>query len=255
MNRGVDHQAVFRGDADRLEMGRRLASVHETFGVATLAYCLMGNHLHLVLRAPHGVLPDAMHDVTSIYSHRFNARHHRDGPLFRNRYHSIPVESDPHLTWVTRYVHRNALDVAGVRSPREYRWSSYRAYLGLRPAPAFLDRRPVMDVFGGRVDELIATTEEARPHRLRSVGDLTHLVDCARVVHDLDDSKVDRTLLVLLAERTDDPMLARLVEEALGPRTPAACRKAVRRAECRAVDDAAVARAVTWVERQLAGAA
>ena len=55
MNRGVDHQPIFFADADRLELGCRLADIHERFGVATLAYCLMTNHFHLVLRAPDGV--------------------------------------------------------------------------------------------------------------------------------------------------------------------------------------------------------
>jgi REP element-mobilizing transposase RayT len=260
MNRGVDHQPIFFADADREEMGRRLAEVHERFGVATLAYCLMGNHLHLVLRAADGVLPDAMHHLTSVYSRHVNDRLGRDGPLFRGRYHSIPVETDGYLLWVTRYVHRNPLDIAGVRSIRDYRWSSYRTYLGLRPTPGFLARRPVMDLLGGRVDELVAMTEEAAPLRPRTVDDLTGLVRCARSVEDLADAagdrpeaNIDRTLLVLLAERADDPSLRRLAEAALGPRPRKAARQALRRAETRCGDDPAVARTLRWIELHLSG--
>ncbi|QYG93697.1 hypothetical protein HC251_15540 [Iamia sp. SCSIO 61187] len=260
MNRGVDHQPIFRTDADRIELGERLSDIHGRFDVVTLAYCLMGNHLHLVLRAPAGVLPEAMHHLTSVYSRRFNARHGRDGPLFNGRYRSIPVETDGYLLWVTRYVHRNPLDIAGIRSPREYRWSSYRAYLGLRPAPTFLDVRPVLDLVGGP-EELASLTEGDGRAPLRGTGDVTQLVRCGLAVADLATSdadrpaaKVERTLLVLLAERSDDPELRRAVAAQLGPRRPEAAREAVRRAEARRLDDPTVAWTLEWVEQQLATA-
>jgi len=262
MNRGVDHQPTFRDDADRLELGRRLAEMQEAFAVDTLAYCLMGNHFHLVLRAPPGALPEAMHHLTSVYSHRFNARHDRDGPLFRGRYHSIPVETDAYLLWVTRYVHRNALDIAGVPSPDAYRWSSYRAYLGLRPCPTFLDRQPVMDLLGRRVDELAAITEGDRPVPLHAIGDVTRLVRCGLAIADLTTSdgerpaaKVERTVLVLLARRAADPELRRAIETELGPRTPQAAREAVRRAEARRRGDPTISLTLAWIEHQLATAA
>ncbi|HEV7722573.1 MAG TPA: transposase [Iamia sp.] len=262
MNRGVDHQPIFFADDDRKELGRRLTAIHDAFSVTTLAYCLMGNHLHLALCAPDGVLPDAMHHLTSVYSRHLNDRLGRDGPLFRGRYHSIPVESDSYLLWLTRYVHRNPLDIAGVTSPRDYRWSSYRSYLGLRPAPRFLDRQPVLDLVGGRIDELAAITEDRAPIRPRTVSDLVGLVRCARAVEDLTESapgdrpeaNIDRTLLVLLAARTDDPSLARLIEAALGPRPTKAARQAARRAEGRRCDDPVVSRALRWIELQLSGA-
>lgn len=262
MNRGVDHQPIFFADGDRLELGQRLADIHDTFGVVTLAYCLMANHLHLVLRAPDGVLPEAMHHLTSTYSHRLNARRGRDGPLFRGRYHSIPVESDEYLLWVTRYVHRNALDIAGVETPRDHRWSSYRTYLGLRPSPTFLDRQPVMDLVGGRIEDLEAITESDTPARLRTARDLTHLVGCAQAVEDLlgganagPAAKRSRTLLVLLARRTHDPHLSHLIDEALGSRIDADPGRAGRRAETRLRSDPGIARALTWLEHQLAVAA
>lgn len=259
MNRGIDHQPIFFSDADRLELGARLGDIHEAFDVATLAYCLMGNHLHLVLRAPDGVLPEAMHHVTSTYSRRLNARRGRDGPLFRGRYHSIPVETDAYLLWVVRYVHRNPLAIAGVDSPRDYRWSSYRSYLGLRPCPFFLDRQPVLDLVGGRVEELASVTEDEAPARLRTVGDLSRLIRCASAVDDLRSDaperpgpSIDRTVLVLLAERTRDPDLVRLIHDALGPCNDADPCRARRRAEARLQRDPRVARALRWVEHQLA---
>jgi len=200
-----------------------------------------------------------MHHLTSTYSRRLNARLGRDGPLFRGRYHSIPVESDAYLLWVTRYVHRNPLDIAGVRSPREHRWSSYRAYLGLRPAPTFLDRQPVMDLVEGRIDELAAITEDGAPIRLSTIGDLLRLLRCARAVDDLTagtsdqpSATIDRTLLVLLERRTADLEIGRMIGEALGPRTHRAAVRAIHRAEARRRDDPSVARTLEWLEQELA---
>ncbi len=255
MNRGVDHQAIFYSDADRLELGRCLATAHDEHGVTTLAYCLMGNHFHLLMRSPAGALSPAMHQLTSTYSHRTNGRLGRDGPLFRGRFHSIPVETDGYLIWVTRYIHRNPLDLPGVRSPADHRWSSYRAYLGLRPIAPFLDVRPVLELVGGPRG-LAALTED--PSMRPSVEDVRRLIECAIAVDDLGHpaevpsrAHLARSVTVLLAARTPDPELRSQLDAVLGHRSPRAAREAVRRAEARLADDDAIGRVIAWVEQAL----
>ena len=159
LNRGVDRQHIFFGDADRIEFGRRLADAHDRFGVTTLAYCLMSNHYHLVLRAPLEKVSDAMHHLGTTYVRHTNDRVGRDGPMFRSRFVALPVSDDAYLRTLIRYVHRNALDLPGVRSPAEYRWSSYRAYLGHRRPPGFLDTSLVLALFDDDVRALAAFTE------------------------------------------------------------------------------------------------
>lgn len=66
MNRGFDRQPVFFGDADRIEFGRRLQHVHAELGAETLAYCLMENHYHLLLRTPGGDLSAAMQHIAGV---------------------------------------------------------------------------------------------------------------------------------------------------------------------------------------------
>jgi len=258
MNRGVDHQAVFFSDIDRFEFGHRLAVAHEEHGVTTLAYCLMGNHFHLLLRAPPGALSPAMHQLTSVYSHRTNERIGRDGPLFRGRFHAIPVETDSYLVWAARYIHRNPLDLPGVRSPADHRWSSYRAYLGLRPVAPFLDVRPLLDLVGGpgRIAEL---TEDAATGA--SVEDVRRLVECAIAVDDLGPSSdtsgrrhAVRSVLVLLGERSSDPQLRRRVDAVVQHRSPKARHESVRRATARLATDDALGRTLAWVEETLASA-
>ncbi len=147
MNRGVNHGRIFFDDRDRLEAGQLLNEIHARFGVETLAYCLMTNHFHLVLRLEDDHLSAAMQHFDGEPARRVNSRVGRDGPLFRGRYHSIPVTTDPYLQFVVRYVHRNALDLPGVDAVERFRWSSMRAYLGLRRPAPFMNLEPVLSMW------------------------------------------------------------------------------------------------------------
>lgn len=139
MNRGVNRQPIFFGDADRVEFGRLLGETHERFGVEVIAYCLMTNHYHLVVRLGPDRLSAAMQYLGGAFARGVNDRIGRDGPLFRGRFLSLPITTNRYLHWAVRYVHRNALDLPGVTSVEQHRWSSMRTYLELRPAPPFMD--------------------------------------------------------------------------------------------------------------------
>lgn len=269
MNRGVDRQPIFTCDSDRLDFGDQLAWMHDELGVDVLAYCLMTNHYHLVLRAEHGSLSEAMHHLGSVYAHRHNARSGRIGPVFNARFHSIPVEDDAYLLAATRYVHLNALDVAGVDHPADYRWSSYRTYLGLRPAPAFLDTSLVSGLLGDSVERLVWFTEESIGDGRTGLGprssltapstvaEVVAIVRCAIAVEDLARGTegalrgLERTLLVLLASRLSNPALGRSVDADLGHPSPGALRVARHRAEQRLATDPRMQRLLAWCEASL----
>jgi len=147
MNRGVDRGDVFLDDESRIDFGRRLAEIHRSFAVEVIAYCLMDNHYHLVLRCPSGGLSDAMQQLSAVFTRHVNDRFDRDGPLFRGRFTSRPITTSDYLVNSVRYVHRNALDLPGVRSVEQYRWSSHRAYLGHRRPAEWLRPGSVLDWF------------------------------------------------------------------------------------------------------------
>lgn len=176
MNRGVARQPVFFDDSDRVEFGRRLAALHVDFGVETVAYCLMTNHYHLLLRPTAGRLSDAMQHLGSVYTRHTNARIGRDGPLFRGRFASVPVTSDAQLFRTVRYVHRNALDLPGVSKVERYRWSSLRAYLGLRRVPSFVNVDLVLGVWTSQAAFLAAHYDEPETVELASVAELDELI-------------------------------------------------------------------------------
>ncbi len=150
MNRGAGRQKVFRTNAERLYFLSLLGDTHVRFHAEWHAYCLMDNHYHLLLRTPEGNMQRIMRHVNGVYTQYFNRREGRDGPLFRGRYKSVLVDAQAHWLQLSRYIHRNPVEAGLVDDLADYRWSSYRAYVGLEPAPDWLETGYVLGAIGKR---------------------------------------------------------------------------------------------------------
>lgn len=138
-NRRDDRRAVFLDDEDRaafVDILKRLLAREEfrdargrkvaprAGRITLLAFCILDNHFHLVLRQDEPeAISQFMRSLMSAYTQRFNRRHGRSGPLFDERYQARLIESSRHLKSVIAYVHANPA------SPLEYRWSSHRLYV------------------------------------------------------------------------------------------------------------------------------
>ena len=138
MNRGAGRRLVFRSAVDRAMFLKLLGEISKIYGVEVHAYCLMGNHYHLLIHTPKAGLAGALRHLDGVYTQRFNRRVGTDGPLFRGRYRSVLVGEDSHLCCVSRYIHLNPLEAKLVTRLDEYGPSSYRAYLGLENATPWL---------------------------------------------------------------------------------------------------------------------
>jgi putative transposase len=110
----------------------------------------MGNHYHLLLRTPEGNLQRIMRHLNGVYTQYFNRTEGGDGPLFRGRYKAVLVDAEAHWLGLSRYIHRNPFDAGMVDDLSDYRWSSYRAYVGLEAAPEWLETRYVLGAIGQR---------------------------------------------------------------------------------------------------------
>ena len=106
---------------------------------SVLAYCLMPNHVHLVVDAEVPQLSSAMHRVNGLYAQRFNRVHGFTGHVFQGRYHSKPIVEEAALPGALRYVVMNPVRAGLCARPENWHWSSYRATLALTWAPRFLD--------------------------------------------------------------------------------------------------------------------
>jgi putative transposase len=130
--RGNERKAIYRDANDRDRFLEILTQTRERFRWRCLAYCLMTNHYHLLVRTPLPNLARGMRDLNGIYAQAFNRRHGRDGHLFQGRYRAVLIESDEHLLTALAYVVRNPVRAGMCASPGEWRWSSQSA-LGERP--------------------------------------------------------------------------------------------------------------------------
>jgi putative transposase len=151
-SRGSNRQPIFAHESDRDDFLYCLDRVVSRFRLRCLAYCLMENHYHLVLETGDGELSRAMKALNGRYALRFNRRYDRDAHLFKNRFGAVRQETDSQLLWTLRYTVRNPVEQGLCASPEEWRWSSYRASIGLEQAPRFLDVVRLHSYFGDSAD-------------------------------------------------------------------------------------------------------
>jgi putative transposase len=145
--RGNDRQLIYWDDEDcRLYLELLGAQVVRK-GWRFFAYCLMGNHLHLLLQTPDPNLSKGMQRLHSEYALLFNRRHRKVGHVFQGRFGSKVMRDDDHLWTTARYILRNPVDAGLCKAAEEWRWSSHRGVLE-ESAPVWLDRPRFLERFG-----------------------------------------------------------------------------------------------------------
>jgi len=151
--RGNAGQKVFVDDDDRERFLRRLAESVETYGVRLYLYCLMSNHVHLLIETPSANLHRFMQSLETGYTVYYNLRHGITGHLFQGRYKAKLVEGDDYLLKLSRYVHLNPVNIGKLKNLtlnqrigylRNYRWSSYRSYTGEEKKLEYVTYGPVL---------------------------------------------------------------------------------------------------------------
>ena len=126
-SRGNRREAIYETDEDRESFLAVLDDVCGTFNWVCHAYCLMGNHYHLLIETPEGNLSRGMRQLNGVYTQGFNQRHCRVGHVFQGRYKAILVEKDSYLLELARYIVLNPVRAQMVRTAAEWPWSSYQA--------------------------------------------------------------------------------------------------------------------------------
>jgi REP-associated tyrosine transposase len=137
--RGNGRAAVFEDDRDRRKFLGILERTAESRELHVHAYCLMGNHYHLLVETPRGNLSDAMRHLNGLYGQWFSKVHDRPGHVWGGRFKARLVEENRYLLAASRYIVRNPVEAGLVRAPQEWSWSSYRATVGNAPRPRYLN--------------------------------------------------------------------------------------------------------------------
>jgi putative transposase len=148
-SRGVEKRPIFdivRGDRELFLVLLQRAS--SRYGWRLHAYCLMGNHFHLVVETPGANLAAGMQLLKSCYAIWFNTETGREGALFERRYRSELVVREAHAYELARYVVLNPVRAKLCAHPRDWIWSSYRAAVGAVSAPPFLYLNGLHELFG-----------------------------------------------------------------------------------------------------------
>ena len=148
MMRGVNRQAIFENDGDRLHFMSVLKECKEISGFRLHAFCLMPNHLHFLIEPAGEPLDLVFRRIGIRYAVWYNRKHQRAGHLFQDRFRSENVENDLYYMTVLRYILQNPMK-AGLE-PRlgTYRWSSYPAYA--KGTGSITDTQYATELFGTR---------------------------------------------------------------------------------------------------------
>lgn len=126
--RGNGQQIIFEGDHDRSMFLKYLINARDKTKLKIIAWCLMDNHVHLLVEDEHQAISKLMHSLSSAYAVYFNRKHGRVGHLFQDRFSSTPVGADAHLLEAVQYIHNNPAK-AGICQMEDYPWSSFGEYV------------------------------------------------------------------------------------------------------------------------------
>ncbi|MDP3297992.1 MAG: transposase [Thermodesulfovibrionia bacterium] len=137
-SRGNARKNIFKDDKDKEIFLEVLGRVVKRYNWLCHAYCLMGNHYHLLIETPDANLSKGMRQLNGVYTQRYNQRHKKTGHIFQGRYKAILVEKESHLLELCRYVVLNPVRAGIVERPEDWKWSSYLATAGIKRAPEYL---------------------------------------------------------------------------------------------------------------------
>ena len=126
--RGNNKQDIFLDDKDREEYLNRLKHYKEKYKMHIYAYCLMTNHVHILVYDNDQDISKFMQGLNLSYAIYFNRRHGRIGHLFQERFTSVLVKSNAQLLYTSRYIHLNPVKANMVEEVSMHKWSSYHAY-------------------------------------------------------------------------------------------------------------------------------
>lgn len=129
MMRGINKQRIFEDDEDCLKLLNTLAKFQKVSDYTIYAYCLMGNHIHLLIKEGNEELGNTFKRIGTSYVQWYNGKYSRTGHLFQDRYKSEVVEDERYFLTVLRYIHQNPLKAGIVIDLESYQWSSYNEYV------------------------------------------------------------------------------------------------------------------------------
>lgn len=148
MLRGNNRTRIFHNDDDFNYFLELLKENKEKYGLKVHHYALMDNHVHLIIQSPDGAhLSAAMKRITVTYTRYYRKLYKGIGHFFQDRFKSFLIQEGKYLLECGRYVELNPVRAGMVKSPDDYRWSSYNVYAG-KSKPGMVDYNPEYEGLG-----------------------------------------------------------------------------------------------------------
>lgn len=146
--RGANKQEIFHDEEDSLRFVETLEKYKKVSKVKVHGWCLMGNHVHLIIEQGMEELAVTMKRIGVSYAWYYNWKYKSTGHLFQDRYRSEKVGSDEYLLTVIRYIHRNPIKAGIVKRISDWKWSSCQGYYGYNIYPSgLLDCELILGMF------------------------------------------------------------------------------------------------------------
>jgi REP element-mobilizing transposase RayT len=152
--RGIDKQDIFYDNEDKIVFKNQLLTIKNKFKIKIFAYCLMNNHVHLVIESQDEKFSKSIQSLGIRYSQYFNKKYSRSGVFFEERFKSKEVLDERYFMNVCRYVHRNP-ENAGFEKTAKYKWSSYNEYVN---EEKIIDKKTLLYYFQNNIENFIEFT-------------------------------------------------------------------------------------------------
>ena len=153
MLRGNERKSLFPKEEDYRKFLQILTNKKRDDSFLLYAYCLMSNHIHLLIRENKQNISQIMKRINIAYAYYFNKKYNRVGHVFQDRFKSESIEEENYLLSVIRYIHHNPLKAKMVSDPISYPWSSYNFYLD--ESKNIIDKEDILTIFSSKIPEAI----------------------------------------------------------------------------------------------------
>ncbi|WP_188456624.1 transposase [Virgibacillus oceani] len=130
MLRGINKQIIFEDDEDRFRLLETVKRIKDNNGMEVFSYCLMDNHIHLLMKETEETVSKAVQRISSSYVYWYNNKYERSGHLFQGRFRSENVENFTYFLTVMRYIHQNPVKAGLAANVFECKWTSIFEYVG-----------------------------------------------------------------------------------------------------------------------------
>ncbi|MDF2672566.1 MAG: transposase [Clostridiales bacterium] len=152
--RGNNKEYIFEDDKIKSFILKYLKEYNKKFDYEILAYVIMNNHYHLLIKTNKSPIDQIMFYLNNLLGKYINDKLNRTGHAFEDRYKCELVETDTYLIWLLRYIHRNPVRANMCNDVKDYRWSSHRFYQYYR-ASLFINTSFILGMFGNDKESAI----------------------------------------------------------------------------------------------------